>query len=232
MKRTIYRDSRRPLHQKIAQKRLAGVTPTGETPQVTLLMGGSGVGKSTVLRRNEFRDLMTNTVMIDPDEIKTELPEWDPLVRVEDPMVAKIVHDESSDISKAVAYQAREQGLDIVIDGTGAGPSFMNRVASYKANGYKVKVLWVTSSIETALERVEQRRKMTGRALTESLVRLIHRDSSYRLPEIIGGIEIIDEVQIFENESEPVLIYERIGTEETTVDGAALERLWRKAEED
>lgn len=232
MRRQIYRDSRRPLHRELIDRRLDGVTRAGETPRVTLLMGGSGAGKSTVLRREEFRGLMDNAVHIDPDEIKMELPEWDPLVRADDPMVAKITHDESSDISKAVAYEARERKLDLVIDGTGAGPSFMNRVASYKAAGYYVKVLWVTTSIETALERVEERRKRTGRGLTESLVRLIHRDSSYRLPEIVGGVDIIDEVQIFENEDEPVLIYERKGDVETTVDGAALSRLWQKAEND
>lgn len=188
-KRTVYRQSRKKVHDDIigwfmSQARKPG---GGEQPTALLLAGGPGSGKSRAIEDGHVAE-PPSAVHIDPDEIKAMLPEWEPLVEAGDKRAARLLHEESKDIANRLQYTAMRQGYHIVIDGVGnSGPGdFVAKVDSIHRKGYDVEIVIVNSTVPIALARVEKRGRETGRYVPDHLVRQLHRSVSRRLLEILA----------------------------------------------
>jgi hypothetical protein len=81
-------------------------------------------GKTTVLREiSEHEDDLVpdEAVIIDPAEIRTLLPEWAKLVEAADSSAAARVRAEAIYMARNLFEQAVERGLNIIIEGVGAG---------------------------------------------------------------------------------------------------------------
>jgi hypothetical protein len=166
-------DERTKLYEDIVQKHLEGVTPTGN-PTFTLMGGGGGSGKGTIqesfIAMNDADEFgvkipKTNVVKVDPDEIKSLLPEFDSMVsigRKED--AAGYTHEESSAISKIIQREAFSLGLDVLLDGTGNSKaiSLQKKIDQARNAGYTVNGAYVNASIENAWQR------NMGRAVTSA----------------------------------------------------------------
>lgn len=155
---------REKLYEDIVDKHLEGVTPTGN-PTFTLMGGGGGSGKGTVQKSPVAMNQAdqygvniptNNVVMVDPDEIKSMLPEFKYMVsigRKED--AAGYTHEESSAISKIIQREAFGLGLDVLLDGTGnsKATALQKKIDQARNAGYTVNGAYVSASVENAWQR-------------------------------------------------------------------------------
>lgn len=193
----VYHRSRKEVHDGIIKEAIYKARrPTpGQQPTATMLVGGPGTGKNYLMEHGLI-DVPEGTVVIDPDWIKEQLPEYKRMVAEGNPRAANLVHSESQDVAKRLQYVALKLGYDVTLVGTGAWTEgeFTRRVKRYHRKGYKVKVVYVNSSVVTALRRNRER----GRDVGEGLVRELHRSAARRLPEILAAGT--DEVTIWDND--------------------------------
>ena len=119
-----------------------------ETKEMIFTMGSPGAGKSYTAKK-----LYPSIERLDCDEIKKQHPNYDP----KNP---GSVHDWSSvELSKQVA-QAMLGDSSVIVDGTGANSEKLVRwITEARANGFRTKLLFVTCSLKTALERNASRER-------------------------------------------------------------------------
>lgn len=108
----------------------------GETPTFTLLGGRGGSGKSAFSGK-DYPDAQVydkdRVLLFDADVIKHMLPEYRGFN-------AATVHEESSDILKAVLQIARQSRVNVVLDGTlKSGGSARRLVDTFRNSGYRVE---------------------------------------------------------------------------------------------
>ena len=166
------------------------------TPQpkrkVIFMAGGPGSGKSTVIKglgleKQGFKvvnqDISLEWLMKNhglPTDMKDFTPEqastfgklgWDAR------MIAK---------RKQAKYQGKGDG--IIVDGTGNSLQVMqNQVQEFKNKGYDVQMVFVETSLETALERNQARKE---RSLKDSIVKRTHesvQNNKEAFKELFGG---------------------------------------------
>lgn len=168
----VYKPERAALHTKILEARLNKVAPPpeGKRPVAVLLMGIPASGKSGI-RKSLIGD-GEDFVVVDPDEIKEDLPEYQKAIDQRARNASSIVHEESSSIASRLKRETVKSGRSIVIDGTGrAVESYEESLRHLKKNGYDVHLLMAHCDTETAVKRAEERGKATGRWLDPSFIR-------------------------------------------------------------
>jgi predicted ABC-type ATPase len=151
----VYSPERQAVHKAIvdamlSRDRVAAATPAkGEAPTLHLLGGAGGSGKSWFMRTGKVP--IGSAIYINSDDVKAALPEyqgWN----------AALLHDESSDVTKAVEGAARGAGLNVILDGTmGNMKQLDQRVADYKKAGYQVDGHFMRVTPETSAKRALER---------------------------------------------------------------------------
>lgn len=164
---------RAALHQQIVDSILAGHQPQ-QHPVATFLGGGTAAGKSTMLASTGPG--APDSAVIDADEIKGRLPEYQDMLAAKDPRAAALVHEESSAISKQAVNEAIKRRLNYTLDGTGDSSyaKLAAKVAKPRAAGYHTVAKYVTVDTDTAVQRAQARAQQTGRMVPETVIREIH----------------------------------------------------------
>jgi predicted ABC-type ATPase/2'-5' RNA ligase len=210
---------RAALHDKIINSFFEGKTPVDE-PTSYVLGGGAAAGKSTLVRER-YAHLPKNMVLANADEIKEMLPEYG-----DDVTDAAFVHEESSYISKKIAYMAASNSYNVIMDGTGDGEIWQleKKVASMRPLGQPVIGIYVTVDINSAIERSMRRAKRTGRYVPESVIRYSHHMVAKVYPDIIAG-DLYDSVNLYDASTRtPKLIAEEVGKSFNILDKEAYQR--------
>jgi predicted ABC-type ATPase len=157
-----YTPERQQLHTEIANHFLdrAKPVPMDKKPVAVITMGGPGSGKSSVTSGMDLEDF----VLVDPDAIKAQLPEYQQALGGKALNAARMVHEESSDVAKGIRETAITQRKNLMLDGVGADYDKMaSRIESLKASGYHVSLVSVHIPTETAKQRVANRALSSGR---------------------------------------------------------------------
>lgn len=111
--------------------------------------GLPGAGKSTVIKKGEFKNLP----IVDPDEIKKENPLYD----VNNPSTT---HEWSKMQARKrqLGYLSNEESF--IMDGTGTNvEKYLRWFNEAREMGYKVVVLYVKVSVSTSIKRNAQRER-------------------------------------------------------------------------
>jgi len=218
---------RQALHNKIKEKILAGRTPVKD-PVAYMMGGGPAAGKSSMLRSGGVK-VPENTVLIDSDAIKAELPEYQEMTAAKDTNAATFVHEESSYLSKEILKEASSAKYNIMLDGTGDNgiKSLTAKIEMMRAGGQKVVGMYATCSTDDAVSRSMSRAEKTGRYVPEAFIREIHAAVSRVLPEAIKG-GLYDEVQVYDTSGGLNLIASAKGTSLTVHDAAGWKRFTDK----
>ena len=209
---------RQSLHDKITAKFFYGATPVDD-PTSYVLGGGPAAGKTTVMRQG-LEDLPENIVSASGDDIKAMLPEYIGGSN------AEFVHEESSYLSKEIAYKAANQSYNVIMDGTGDNTieSLTRKVNSMRPLGQDVIGVYITVNIDTAIKRSLARAKSTGRYVPESVLRHTHRMVANIYPAIINA-DIYTNVNLYDTSvGVPKLIAREIGKDFTVLDDEAYQR--------
>jgi predicted ABC-type ATPase len=221
----VYSPERKALHDKIIadafmQKDADGkmiLGPDGKpmpiaksaNPTATFMGGGPASGKSTAVEAGmvSVPDQSTS-VHVDPDAIKGSLPEYRAMARAGDPSLAGFSHEESSDLSKRMMREAKQRGVDILLDGTGDSSieKLSKKVKPLQEAGYKVVGNYMTLPTELAVQLAETRGKKMlpiegakiGRVVPASIVRATHAAVSTTLRQAIEA-DLFDSVVLIDN---------------------------------
>jgi predicted ABC-type ATPase len=173
-----YLAARNKLHNSLINKRLkagdvaaetvdeaTGLTK-GERPVVIMLGGGGASGKGSTLDSLREAGALGDQkyVVVNPDDIKLELPEYKKMDKAGDYRAAAQVHEESSDIARALQNKAIEQRRHIIVDRTmGDGEKGVQDIRLFREAGYEVRLYGVTIDPSEALIRSVERYYRTGR---------------------------------------------------------------------
>jgi predicted ABC-type ATPase len=194
--------ARSVMHRRIVREVLSSGNPP---PHVTILGGGGGAGKSTIV--NKF-GLGKSQAVVNADDIKEKIPEYQQLVKAGDMSAAAFVHEESSKIAKDVQAEARQHGVGLLLDQVGSNPAKVTQqVKQFVRAGYTdIDAVYVTVPTQVAVDRATARAQRSGRAVPEAILRAAHRDVSRGFEEIARMPELRD-VKLYDNTgSEPILI--------------------------
>jgi hypothetical protein len=217
-----YSESRRETHEKIIdlfmRKRLRDkkgrytiLDPNGEeltpeeTPGVVFSGGGYAAGKGSVIQnlrdanrlpgQGQTPEEPDNHMLLDPDEIKALLPEFQELLNNNDPEANLVVYEEAWDIAQEIQARAQEMKLNMVVDGiSNTSPQEMlGRVKSFTDAGY-VDPLLVYVDIPTpealmrsAVRAEEALDPKDIRHIPEVIMRAVHRDVAATIPGVMNG---------------------------------------------
>ena len=156
--------------------RLTMPNPSGK-PQpkrkAILLAGNAGAGKTTIikqlgLRKQGFK-YVNQDIALDWLTKNNGLPQDMNDFTRDQSDKWRSLQGEAAVTAKNKASKLRGQGDGVVIDGTGAvGVQFQGMAREFKDAGYDVQIVFVESSLETALERNKNR---SERRLTDATVR-------------------------------------------------------------
>ncbi|MGE3404352.1 MAG: zeta toxin family protein [Vicinamibacterales bacterium] len=178
---------RQALHDRIVADMLRGI-PEREQPTAYMMGGGPASGKSTMIDTGAVTlPSKTTAVHIDPDYIKSRLPEYQAMTRVGNTHAAALSHAESSFIAKRVLAEGGQRRIDLVIDGTGDGgiDTLTAKVNAIRATGHRVIANYASNSVDLALKLAYNRGVKTGRFVPETLIRQIHAGVSTDFPRAI-----------------------------------------------
>ena len=144
--------------------------------KVVFLAGGAGSGKSNVVNKLDLQGrgfkIVNQDISLEWLKKNSGLPEnMNDLTKEQRSTLGKLQHQARGIAKrKMMKYQGNADG--VVVDGTGASLKQMQKlVAEFEAKGYDVSMLFVETSLETALARNRARKE---RSLLDIIVRKNH----------------------------------------------------------
>lgn len=197
---TIWTKDRQKLHDKIVNEVLTENNPQAQkSPQFFMTGGGSASGKSIMLKKSP---LPKGTVVIDSDELKKKLPEFNQMLKAggtQQRMAAAYVHEESSYLSKRIMREAAKRKYNTMLDGTGDNSleSLKKKVQKMRDKGMTVRAKYATADIQTALDRSYARAIKTGRDVPYPSVVTLHQNVSRVVPDALQA-GIFDEFELYD----------------------------------
>jgi hypothetical protein len=216
---------RQQLHDQIIDKFLDGVPVTAKK-EMFMTGGGTAAGKSTMLKAagadigfprtfepaSSVEDEETKAtrekvlaeggpqaVLINPDAVKNQIPEYQAMVQARDINAAAFSHEESSMLAKRLQAAAIATGRSIVWDTTGDSDyeRLESQINAFKSAGYKVNAFYASNPVDLALELAHKRGQRTGRYVLPTIIKQIHANVSRVLPKAVGR-GLFDHVRLYD----------------------------------
>jgi hypothetical protein len=190
--------------------------PRTRRPWIIFSAGPMGVGKGYVMSTLNERGLfpMDHLLKIDPDKIKSELPEMAGYLSIDPASAATKVHRESTQMADILLEHALQLRIPTLVDGSLRDVdyyrSLMDRIRT-EFPEYQLAILHVTASAEIIRSRAEMRAKTTGRAVPEDLL----EESIAQVPKSVEALAPhVDITFTISNEDDqPIqLVDSKIGT--------------------
>jgi predicted kinase len=210
-----YTPERIELHARIIRALLQGAGAHPGDKTAIFLAGGPASGKSTLLREGHVKP-PEDAVQINPDIIKTMLPEYAALIAAGDPEASSKVHEESSHIAKWLQNLAMAREHHVVVDGTGNSEpgKFASKIQRTVDHGYETSVHYATIPTDEAIRRSEERAKNPksesyGRRVPLGFLRTAHSHVSRSFAHDVSQMKDVS-VHVFDTSGKkPKRIYEK-----------------------
>ena len=189
----------REVHDKIVAHFLAEANGVSyEEPHSLYMAGGSGVGKTSIQDLLDERgEIPPNAVVVNPDDIKEMLPEYDAMKEAGDKYAAWAVHEESSAIAKRIATEAQLKSYNTIVDGTGdAGYTKDGKLTKFEGKiqddldaGRYVSVVLVDAPLDQSQGRAIDRAERNGRWIPPVEISRVHQAVAARHFEWADRVE-------------------------------------------
>jgi len=134
-----------------------------------------GAGKSFTIRHlaNKGRFPLQNFVVVDPDSVRRDLPEFDHYVKLVPDQAGERTRKESGMISELITEAALQRGQNVLVDGTLRNSTWYTSYFTSLRERYpriQIGILHVTAPRQAVLERAHSRAKTTGRVVPQDLL--------------------------------------------------------------
>lgn len=203
---------RKRVHRKTVAEYIKRSSRQGETPRAVFTLGGSGAGKSTVLRMLGEQDPSFNKIVtVDSDDIKTKTfkEDFDAYNKQKKMSAAGRLHEESSELADKIVDGILSVNNDYLKDGTmKTYASAAAEIEKAKKKGYRTDVVGVTISVEEAIRRAYSRAAKSGRHVELEVIVKAHVGSTETFLKLIET-GLADSLKLYDNSSSsPILIYD------------------------
>ncbi|MGV3661285.1 MAG: zeta toxin family protein, partial [Prosthecobacter sp.] len=191
--------------------------PQGVQPVIYAMGGGGGSGKSSLIAILQDQGVIPadGYVLINTDEIKKFIPEYDDIIRAGDGRAANVVQLESVDIANQIMDRLNSGGEKIrhhiIFDSTLANANETRRLISlWKAAGFKVHLVGIIIDPKEALTRafgriLDEKRWVPAAALAKA-----HQGFNAALKSYLSEV---DEAEIYDNSGDtPVVVARKTST--------------------
>jgi adenylylsulfate kinase-like enzyme len=150
-------------------------TATKDRPFIVFTSGPMGVGKSYVMSQLHKRKLFPfqNFVKIDPDMLKSELPEMAGYLQYDSESAATKLHRESTQMSDVLFEHSLSSNRNILVDGSLRDVDWYTQLfhrLRHEFPQYTLVIMYVSASTETIKKRARVRAMVSGRAVPEDLL--------------------------------------------------------------
>ena len=187
-------DARHALHDVLVALAVAGSDPGQDTLEAILTMGAPGSGKSSAL--NQLGLCQADVVLIDPDEFKKHLVEYQAAIAADDTLAADRVHRESSMLAKRARDEAIATRRDICIDGVlSKRDAAIELIDRLHAAGYTITLVAADVPFDVAYERVIARGEQTGRFVPYDYAKQAHANIEKHRDDLM---RLVDNGYIFD----------------------------------
>lgn len=224
-----YSPERIELHARIARALLQGAQVHAR-PRATFMAGGPASGKSSLIKAGAVK-IPDDAVDVNPDIVRTMLPEYAKLIAAGDEAASSKTHEEASHIAKMVMNLALTRKHHVTVDGTGnSGPGkFAGKIRAASENGHEVQVVYATIDTEEAVTRAAARAQRSGRHVPTGYLRATHRDVTQRFLDDVSQMSV--QVVVYDTTTrKPKLIWRKQRTTEGQIaDRKAYARFVAKA---
>ena len=190
----IYSKSRQLLQDKIIDTVLLNTAKTSTTggatgsskrrrveknnrhPWILFTAGVMGAGKSYTTQRLQQEGklpLGDVYVKVDPDEIRTMLPEYSTYVTLNAETAGEYTQKEAGMIAEIITEVALDRGINVLVDGSLSDSKWYTRYFEQLRNSYKklhIGIVHVTAPLDTILHRIVERAKITGRMIPQHVL--------------------------------------------------------------
>lgn len=150
-----------PAQEQAIVKEFVKRGEISQTPEVIFIAGLPGSFKSTIARRLE-----NGHVVVDPDQIREMIPQYQVSFETDHQTAAKIWHAAAVQMQFPIVTRALTESRNMIIDGTMHDTTFfvnlVKRIRSQHPQ-YRLKLIFASVFPETARQRVEERATRTGR---------------------------------------------------------------------
>jgi hypothetical protein len=223
-----YNEERTAFHKGIVQDKInEGSTNLGTS---YFLGGAPATGKSSLESSGQVT-YPEGILRVDPDGIKETLPEYNKMTENKVSEAASKVHEESSKITKDVINNAAQMKMDAVIDtvGDGSYEKVAEKAKQQRDAGKRVVAHYVTTDVETSLNRAASRAERTGRNVPTDYIKDMHKEISTIFPKLAAN-NTFNELHLYDNNgATPKLIYSKKDGKETILDTNAYNSFLKKA---
>jgi hypothetical protein len=172
-----------------------------EKPELvfSILGGSSASGKSTwrkraaasVPRTNFSEDeniimdnLLGMSVIVDPDDAKLMIPEYQAHLEAGIPGGGSFVHDESRIIAEYLRGMAEANQLPVTYDTSGQFNNGFQTLIDMRNSGYKNKAMYFLADPDVLIARAAEREKATGRGVPGYVIRNISSNLTSIIPSL------------------------------------------------
>lgn len=179
----------------------------GEKPKCVLLLGGAASGKSTVVDAYVKPKMGDQFGTVNVDDVKEDIPEYEQFVKDDVGTAASRVHEESSEMGKAITTKAIEDGRNFIYDAVLGNPEKAKKmIKELRAKGYEISLVGVNVDAEESLDRASLRaygnveqggeKGGSGRMVPPGILLDGHKGASKTFAEIK---DLVDDVSLYDN---------------------------------
>jgi len=161
-------------------------------PKVLFSGGGYAAGKGASLARMGDAGKPKGAFVLDPDEIKSYLPEFMDGLAKDDPEANLHTYREAWEIAQEVQRRAQQKKLNMVVDGISdtTVDEIDQRVQSFLDHGYGVQMVYTDIPTEEAIKRAAGRaagaeKDSDRRHIPDVIMRAVHRDVAATIPALL-----------------------------------------------
>merc|ERR1712048_39822 len=137
--------------------------------------GAMGAGKGYVTKWMDEEGYLPldRCVMVDPDQIRQSLPEWQALVEEDAENAGRRTQKEAGCIAEILGYKALRSRFDVIFDGSlrdaGWYIKFFQKLRD-EFPGIRITILHITADREEVLARAAKRAEQTGRVIPKDVL--------------------------------------------------------------
>ncbi len=144
-------------------------------PWVVFTAGVMGAGKSFTIRRLHEKGLfpLDTFVVVDPDEIRRLLPEFQIYLRTSAENAGALTRKEAGMMAEILSEAALERGQNVLKDGSLRDADWYKNYFNelrHSFPGIRLGIIHVTAPLGVILERVQERAKQTGRIVPRAVI--------------------------------------------------------------
>jgi hypothetical protein len=177
----------------------------------TVIGGTTATGKSTIRRQiaesfrgdipnnpNEFFKYIQGldsvfqpgSAVVDPDDAKLILPEYQAHIFHQTPGGASYVHEESRNLAEALRKRALQDKSPIIYDTSGQFNNGYQTLSEMRRAGYRIPALYFFGDIDKLIARAKEREKLEGRGVPTGIIPTMQNNLTSIVPSLWTSKEL------------------------------------------